>query len=107
MTGTVAHLALAAFFLAAAAVAAEAPISLADPSGQGMHLEKLDLRLAAHGPLALTEIEMVFQPSAAWDAGLRPKDLLLQVDGTTLQGLAIEAGRARRRPSWSEPDQRS
>ena len=63
MTRPVALAALAflASALLAPALAGEAPISLADPSGQGMHLEKLDLRLAAHGPLALTELDMVFR----------------------------------------------
>jgi len=37
------------------------PVSLTNPDGQAMVLEKYDLRIAVHGPLSLTEMEMVFR----------------------------------------------
>ena len=37
------------------------PISLTNPDGQEMALEKYDLRVAVDGPLSLTEMEMVFR----------------------------------------------
>lgn len=43
------------------ALAAEPPIQMADPNGQDLILEDLDVRVAAHGPLSFTELEMVFR----------------------------------------------
>ncbi len=37
-----------------------APISLEGPNGQGLIWHKLDVKMAIHGPLCLTEMEMVF-----------------------------------------------
>ncbi|MCY3021302.1 MAG: VIT and VWA domain-containing protein [Planctomycetota bacterium] len=37
------------------------PVSLTNPDGQALNLEKYDLRVAVHGPLSLVEMEMVFR----------------------------------------------
>src|SRR5690348_3882009 len=37
------------------------PISMTNPDGQELTLEKYDLRVAVNGPLSLTEMEMVFR----------------------------------------------
>jgi tetratricopeptide (TPR) repeat protein len=37
------------------------PLSLSAPDGQGLILEKLDVRAAVHGMLSLTELDMVFR----------------------------------------------
>jgi len=37
------------------------PISLTNPDGQQLMLEKYDLRVAVNGPLSLTEMEMIFR----------------------------------------------
>ncbi|HEX8242493.1 MAG TPA: hypothetical protein VF541_03315, partial [Longimicrobium sp.] len=38
-----------------------APFALSDPDGQDLVLERLDVRTAVHGMLALTEVEMRFR----------------------------------------------
>lgn len=40
---------------------ADAPVSLSDPDGQALTLEKLDVRAAVQGMLSLTELELVFR----------------------------------------------
>src|SRR5258708_34383936 len=40
---------------------AACPVSLTNPDGQALTIEKYDLRVAAHGPLTLVEMEMVFR----------------------------------------------
>ncbi len=39
----------------------ESPLVLVDPTGLALGLESLEVRLASHGPLALTELDMVFR----------------------------------------------
>jgi tetratricopeptide (TPR) repeat protein len=39
----------------------ECPVSLTNPDGQALILEKYDLRVAVHGPLSLVEMEMTFR----------------------------------------------
>lgn len=42
-------------------VVPEAPLSLSDPDGQSLVLEKLDVKAAVQGMLSLTELELVFR----------------------------------------------
>src|SRR5690348_15863199 len=40
---------------------AACPVSLTNPDGQALLLDKYELHIAAHGPLTLVEMEMVFR----------------------------------------------
>lgn len=40
---------------------ANCPVSLTNPDGQALDLQRYDLRVAVHGPLALVEMEMTFR----------------------------------------------
>jgi|GEM_PF-783861 len=66
----------------------EAPISLSDPGGQGLALDKLDVRVAAHGPLALTELDMVF--ANPLDRQIEGKFVCILPTGATVSRFAKE-----------------
>ncbi|GMV79796.1 MAG: hypothetical protein AMXMBFR7_09800 [Planctomycetota bacterium] len=81
------------------------PVSLSNPDGQEMDLLRYDLRLAVHGPLALTEMEMVFrnpqdrQMEGRFQYLLPPGATLSrfakEVDGKLMEGEVVETKRAR------------
>jgi len=80
------------------------PVSLTNPDGQEMLLEKYDLRVAIDGPLSLTEMEMVFRnPQARRMEGrflyLLPPGATIsrfakEVDGRLMEGEVVERLRA-------------
>jgi tetratricopeptide (TPR) repeat protein len=82
----------------------EPPIVLSEPGGQGLDLTSLDLRLAAHGPLALTQLEMVFtNPQdrriegkfcCLLPAGATLSRFAKEVDGRLVEGEVVERLRA-------------
>ena len=66
------------------------PVSLTNPDGQELTLEKYDLRIAVDGPLSLTEMEMVFrnpQPKV-----MEGRFLYLLPPGATISRFAKEVG---------------
>ncbi len=82
------------------------PVSLTNPDGQALDLEKYDLRVAVHGPLALTEMEMTFRNPK--DRQMEGRFLYLlppgatvsrfakEVNGKLMEGEVVERKRARR-----------
>src|SRR5438132_4300116 len=80
------------------------PISLTNPDGQALTLEKYDLRVAVNGPLALTEMEMVFRnPELRQMEGrflyLLPTGATIsrfakEVNGNLMEGEVVERMRA-------------
>ncbi|HYF48249.1 MAG TPA: VIT domain-containing protein, partial [Planctomycetota bacterium] len=80
------------------------PVSLTNPDGQALVLEKYDLRVAVHGPLSLTEMEMVFRnPENRVMEGrflyLLPLGATIsrfakEVDGKLMEGEVVEKMRA-------------
>jgi tetratricopeptide (TPR) repeat protein len=98
--------ALAFASLAAASEPADAPITMADPDGQDLVLEALDVRMAASGPLVLTELEMRFRNPLDRQAEGRfacvlPTDATVsrfakEVNGKLMEGEVVERLKARR-----------
>lgn len=84
----------------------DAPISMADPNGQDLVLEDLDVRLAVHGPLALTELEMRFrnpqnrQVEGRFACNLPPgatvSRFAKEVGGKLMEGEVVERLKAKR-----------
>src|SRR4051812_24917590 len=82
----------------------ECPVSLTNPDGQSLLLEKYDLRVAVHGPLSLVEMEMVFRnPEPKQMEGrflyLLPPGATIsrfakEVDGKLMEGEVVERMRA-------------
>jgi len=80
------------------------PIAMADRSGQDMALQRLDVRLAAHGPLSLTELDMVFRNDADNDVEGRfvctlPAQAAVsrfawELDGRLVEGEVVERQKA-------------
>ncbi len=68
----------------------ENPLSLADPNGQGLVFEALDVRVAAHGPLALAELEMVFRNPT--DRTIEGRFASVLPTGATISRFAKEVG---------------
>ncbi len=87
-------------------VAAEAPVSLDAPDGQGMTMQELGLRVAVHGMLSLTEMELVFrnpQPrqmegkfNCVLPAGATVSRFAKEVGGRLVEGEVVERQRATR-----------
>ena len=81
------------------------PVSLSNPDGQELEIERYDLRAAVHGPLALVEMEMVFRNPL--DRQMEGRFLYLlppnatvsrfakEVEGTLMEGEVVETQRAR------------
>jgi tetratricopeptide (TPR) repeat protein len=90
--------------VAARAEDAEPPFALTDPGGQGLDLEKLEVRVAAHGPLALTELDMTFRNPqdrriegklvCALPTGATVSRFAKEVDGKLMEGEVVERLRA-------------
>lgn len=84
---------------------APCPVSLSNPDGQALEIERFDLRAAVHGPLALVEMEMVFRnPQDRQMEGrflyMLPPDATVsrfakEVDGKLMEGEVVERQRAR------------
>ncbi|MCK6471257.1 MAG: hypothetical protein L6R28_05885 [Planctomycetes bacterium] len=84
---------------------APCPVSLSNPDGQALEIERFDLRAAVHGPLALVEMEMVFRNPQ--DRQMEGRFLYLlppgatvsrfakEVDGKLMEGEVVERQRAR------------
>src|SRR5579862_5604467 len=80
------------------------PVSLTNPDGQELALEKYDLRIAVDGPLSLTEMEMVFRnPQPKQMEGrflyLLPPGATIsrfakEVNGSLMEGEVVERLRA-------------
>jgi len=95
-----------AFLIRARAVVlpANCPVSLTNPDGQALTLEKYDLRAAVQGPLSLVEMEMVFRnPEARQMEGrfqyLLPPGATIsrfakEVNGKLMEGEVVERLRA-------------
>ena len=64
------------------------PVSLSNPDGQAMELEKYDLRVAVHGALSLSEMEMVFRNPAPRQ--MEGRFLYLLPPGATISRFAKE-----------------
>lgn len=89
---------------AKAEITTPCPVSLTSPDGQGLELEKYDLRVVAYGPLAMTEMEMVFRNPL--DRQIEGRLLYLlptgatvsrfakEVDGKLMEGEVVEAQKA-------------
>lgn len=83
---------------------APAPFALSDPDGQDLVLERLDVRTAVHGMLALTEVEMRFRNprqrrmegrfSAVLPEGATVSRFAKEVDGHLMEGEVVERLRA-------------
>ncbi|MCW8130276.1 MAG: hypothetical protein KIS92_08005, partial [Planctomycetota bacterium] len=81
------------------------PVSLTNPDGQALALEKYDLRVAVHGPLALTEMEMVFRNPQnrqmegrflyLLPTGATVSRFAKEVDGKLMEGEVVETQKAR------------
>jgi tetratricopeptide (TPR) repeat protein len=84
----------------------DAPISMADPNGQDLVLEDLDVRVAVHGPLALTELEMRFRNpqnrqvegrfACNLPAGATISRFAKEVGGKFMEGEVVERLKAKR-----------
>lgn len=84
---------------------APCPVSLSNPDGQALGIERYNLRAAVHGPLALVEMEMVFRNPQ--DRQMEGRFLYLlppgatvsrfakEVDGKLMEGEVVERQRAR------------
>lgn len=80
-------------------------VSLTNPDGQELVLEKYDLRVAVHGPLALTEMEMVFRNPVnrqiegrflyLLPPGATVSRFAKDVDGKLMEGEVVETQKAR------------
>ncbi|HEX8694796.1 MAG TPA: VIT domain-containing protein [Longimicrobium sp.] len=87
-------------------VPAPAPFALSDPDGQDLVLERLDVRTAVHGMLALTEVELRFRNprprrmegrfSAVLPEGATVSRFAKEVDGRLVEGEVVERLRAHR-----------
>ncbi|MDB4949682.1 MAG: hypothetical protein JWM27_2331, partial [Gemmatimonadetes bacterium] len=85
-------------------VPAPSPFALSDPDGQDLVLERLDVRTAVHGMLALTEVEMRFRNprqrrmegrfSAVLPEGATISRFAKEVDGRLMEGEVVERLRA-------------
>jgi len=83
-----------------------APFALSDPDGQDLVLERLDVRTAVHGMLALTEVELRFRNprqrrmegrfSAILPEGATVSRFAKEVDGHLVEGEVVERQRAHR-----------
>jgi tetratricopeptide (TPR) repeat protein len=83
---------------------APAPFALSDPDGQDLVLERLDVRTAVHGMLALTEVELRFRNprqrrmegrfSAVLPEGATVSRFAKEVDGRLVEGEVVERLRA-------------
>ncbi|MCZ7645791.1 MAG: VIT domain-containing protein [Planctomycetota bacterium] len=81
------------------------PVSLSNPDGQELELLKYDLRVAVHGALSLTEMEMTFRNNEGRQMEGRFQYLLppgatisrfaKEVDGKLMEGEVVETQRAR------------
>jgi len=84
----------------------EAPFGLNGPDGQGLELVSLAVKVAAHGPLALTEYEMSFrnpkdrQIEGKFRIDLPPRATISrfakEVDGQLMEGEVVERLKATR-----------
>jgi tetratricopeptide (TPR) repeat protein len=82
------------------------PISLTNPDGQALDLERYDLRVAVHGPLALVEMEMVFRNPLnkqmegrflyLLPPGATVSRFAKEVNGKLMEGEVVEKLRAQR-----------
>ncbi|HET7464650.1 MAG TPA: VIT domain-containing protein [Longimicrobium sp.] len=91
---------------AQADTAPPAPFALSDPDGQDLVLERLDVRTAVHGMLALTEVEMRFRNprqrrmegrfSAVLPEGATVSRFAKELDGHLVEGEVVERQRAHR-----------
>ena len=80
------------------------PVSLTNPDGQSLTLEKYDLRVAIDGPLSLTEMEMVFRNPEkrqmegrflyVLPTGATISRFAKEVDGKLMEGEVVEKLRA-------------
>ncbi|MBI3832226.1 MAG: tetratricopeptide repeat protein [Planctomycetes bacterium] len=96
------HLALAA----GESKLAVCPVSLTNPDGQALAIEKYDLRVAIHGPLALTEMEITFRNPQdrriegrflyLLPAGATVSRFAKDVDGHLMEGEVVETQKARK-----------
>lgn len=78
----------------------ECPVSLTNPDGQALDLERCDVRTAVHGPLALVEMEMTFrnpQPRQMegrflylLPPGATVSRFAKEVDGKLMEGEVVE-----------------
>lgn len=83
---------------------APAPFALSDPDGQDLVLERMDVRTAVHGMLALTEVELRFRNprqrrmegrfSAVLPEGATVSRFAKEVDGHLVEGEVVERLRA-------------
>lgn len=84
----------------------EAPLSLSDPDGQDLTLEKLDVRAAVQGMLSLTELELVFRNphprrmegrfTCVLPPGATISRFAKEVNGVLMEGEVVERLRANR-----------
>ena len=82
------------------------PVSLTNPDGQALDLERYDLRVAVHGPLALVEMEMVFRNPLnkqmegrflyLLPPGATVSRFAKEVNGKLMEGEVVEKLRAQR-----------
>ena len=99
-------LTLAAGLQAGETLLASCPVSLTNPDGQALDLERYELRVAVHGPLALVEMEMTFRnPEPRQMEGrflyLLPPGATVsrfakEVNGKLMEGEVVERKRAQR-----------
>ncbi len=83
-----------------------APISMAGPDGQGLHLEKMNMKIALHGSLSLTEMEMVFRNpkprqvegkfNCTLPTGATISRFAKEVNGKLMEGEVVERKKATR-----------
>ncbi|MBI3830952.1 MAG: hypothetical protein HY291_15640 [Planctomycetes bacterium] len=81
------------------------PVSLTNPDGQDLAIEKYELRVALHGPLALTEMELTFRNPVnrqiegrfmyLLPTGATVSRFAKEVDGKLMEGEVVETQRAR------------
>ena len=89
-----------------ALLAGDSPISMAGPDGQGLHLEKMDMKIALHGSLSLTEMEMVFRNpknrqvegkfNCTLPTGATISRFAKEVNGKLMEGEVVERKKATR-----------
>ncbi len=80
------------------------PIAMADRSGQEMPLEKLDVKVASHGPLAMTEMNLYFRNDKEHDVEGRFTCVLpakatvsrfaWEIEGRLVEGEVVERKKA-------------
>ena len=80
------------------------PLAMADRSGQAMELARLDVRIASHGPLALTEMNLYFRNAQDHDVEGRfgcvlPAEATVsrfawEIEGRLVEGEVVERKKA-------------